>query len=226
MSATATALVPTKYVAEAIDNAVLFSEEKFPVNPTIEVSIVDGELRTAGWTRYACLIDRRPCSTSEGEATALVDFAEAKELAKSGIRKVQGFASKGSQLRVDVSSEAVEFYDGSALLGRLERSEEAHHFEGDDERMGAYEMLYELESELLPGTLRQMRLLRGVLPKFGKVKMSVLEGEKWTAAQDEDPMDFHALKEQVVGVQYKFATIMQVSAGVVEMDEEEGSEGL
>lgn len=210
-----------KHLAEAIENAVIFSDEKYPVNPTIEVALVNGEFRATGFNRYSALIDRRPIGSGEGEYSVLVDYHDARTLTKDKVRKVGGFAAKGTRVRVELGDDEVKVYDGEALLGRLERSEDAKHLEGDADQVGAYEHLYDLESGELPGRVGHMRLVRDVLGKFNKIKISrVTEEGKWESTQDTDVLSFHGLAEQVVGIQYVSATILQVSAGLIEVEDE------
>lgn len=218
---TAEAVVPSRHLAEAIDNAVLFSKEKYPANTCIEIGLIDGEFMATGFTRWSALVDRRPTSSHEGEGSVLVDFTEAEALNKDSIRKIQGFTSKTSVIHVAVDEEGITFHDSESTIGRLERSKDAERYEPTEEHVGAYEHIYDLEGEVAGGELRSMVLLKEILTKLGKVKMSSMEDGKWVTAQDQDRLSFHALLDQVVGVQYGTASILQVTAGTIELAEEE-----
>lgn len=217
----AEASVSSKHLAEVLENAILFSKEKFPVNTTIELSIQEGELVAVGFTRWSAIIDRRPVQKSEGEDSIILDYLEVEEFVKDVLKKVKGFSGKGSVTHVRLTSESVGFYDSDATIGSLSRSQDAEMYEPDGEHVGAYEHIYDLEAEISDEQPRRMTLVREIFSRLGKVKMSRLEDDKWVTAQDYDTLEFHALLDSVVGIQYGTASILQVVAGTVELEGEE-----
>jgi hypothetical protein len=215
----AEASVSSRHLAEAIENAILFSKEKYPVNTSIELSITDGHVVACGFTRWSAIIDRRPVQKNEGEGSIILDYLEAETFLKDVLKKVKGFSGKGSVTHLRLNSDSVGFYDSEETVGSLGRSGDADKYEGDEDHLGFYEHLYDLEAEV-SGELRSMTLVREIFARLNKIKMSTFEDDKWVTAQEYDTLDFHALLDSVVGIQYGSASILQVTAGVVELEEE------
>lgn len=217
-----------KHLAEAIENSCSYYE-KYPLNHTIQLSIYDEVLEVVGFTRWTRVADRRPFDsiTAEEGATRslIVGYTEALELVKSGVRKVQGFASKGANitLRIDAESPAegfLEVVDGDQVVGRLEAHESAEMHAGDAEHIGTYEHLLNLEDEAELGQPYQMAMLKELLVILGKLKMSRTdETGKWTSAQAEDKITTTALKEYIVAMEYESVTCLHATAGLVELED-------
>lgn len=218
---TAEASISSRHLAEVLENAVLFSKEKFPVNLTISLEIIEGHVVATGFTRWSAIIDRRPAQKAEGEGSILLDYLEVEAFVKENLKKVKGFSGKSSVTHIRLDKDSVGFYDSEDPVGSLSRSQDAQKYEGDDEHIGFYEHLYDLEAETGGESLRRMTLVREIFSRMSKIKMSQFVDDKWVTAQEYDTLDFHALLDSVVGIQYGSAVVLQVTAGIVDIEEED-----
>lgn len=210
-----------KHLAEALDNAVLGSKEKYPLNPTVEVAIDQGELRATGFTRWTGVVDRRPLTQSDGDELVVLDYEEVAAFVKDHLRKVKGFSTKGASVDVTLSHDELAVQEGTSVLGRLGRSQEADSYEGDGEHEGFYEYLLNLEATSEPLTpIRHMRTMKESLLLVKDLKMSRVIDGKWVAANAADQIDIYGLTDKIVGIEYGTARVIMALGGILQLDDE------
>lgn len=186
-------LIHPKRLAEAIDNAVLFSADKagLAVNHTIMVdwSPERGTLRFLGRGRYSCSVQELAPANPQVQCPGFdvyLDLDDAIDAAKA-LRATEGAGRKDTTVnlvRLGERSAAVMY--GTSRVAVLEDSPEAHEVRSTDDFEGIYEVVERAYAMPVAtaSPVSPVVLTRGVVKKLDKIKLGA-------PLHDADRWEFH-----------------------------------